>query len=72
MTQLGFATLDNRNKKQQTNRERFLGEMDAVVPWAALLGLMEAYYSRAGKGRQPYPLDVRPDDAKRRAWPISS
>ena len=41
MTQLSFATLDPRNKKKQTKRERFLGEMDAVVPWAVLLSLIE-------------------------------
>jgi hypothetical protein len=35
MTQLSFATLEHRNKKKQTKRERFLSEMDAVVPWAA-------------------------------------
>jgi IS5 family transposase len=58
MTQLSFATLDHRNKKKQTKRERFLGEMDAVVPWATLLGLIEPYYPKAGKGRRPYPLDV--------------
>ena len=34
MTQLSFATLEHRNKKKQTKRERFLSEMDAVVPWA--------------------------------------
>jgi IS5 family transposase len=41
MTQLSFATLDHRKKKKQTNRERFLGEMEAVVPWAVLLSLIE-------------------------------
>ena len=58
MTQLSFATLDHRNKKKQTKRERFLGEMDAVVPWATLLGLIEPHYPKAGKGRRPYPLEV--------------
>ena len=58
MTQLSFATLDHRNKKKQTKRERFLGEMDAVVPWVTLLVLIEPHYPKAGKGRQPYPLDV--------------
>ena len=58
MTQLSFATLDHRNKKKQTKRERFLGEMDAVVPWATLVGLIEPHYPKAGKGRRPYPLDV--------------
>ena len=58
MTQLSFATLDHRNKKKQTKRERFLAEMDAVVPWAALLGLIEPHYPKAGNGRRPYPLAV--------------
>jgi len=58
MTQLSFATLDHRYKKKQTKRERFLAEMDAVVPWAALLGLIEPHYPKAGNGRRPYPLAV--------------
>ena len=58
MSQLSFATLDHRNKKKQTKRERFLAEMDAVVPWAALLGLIEPHYPKAGNGRRPYPLAV--------------
>jgi hypothetical protein len=58
MSQLSFATLDHRNEKKQTKRERFLSEMDAVVPWARLLGLIEPHYPKAGKGRRPYPLDV--------------
>ena len=58
MSQLSFATLDHRNKKKQTQRERFRAEMDAVVPWAALLGLIEPHYPKAGNGRRPYPLAV--------------
>ena len=58
MTQLSFATLDHRHKKKQTKRERFLGEMGAVVPWATLLGLIEPHYPKAGNGRRPYPLEV--------------
>lgn len=55
MSQLCFATLDHQNKKKQTKRERFLAEMDAVVPWAALLGLIEPHYPKAGNGRRPCP-----------------
>ncbi|MEL7088929.1 MAG: IS5 family transposase [Planctomycetota bacterium] len=58
MSQLSFATLDHRNKKKRTKRERFLAEMDAVVPWAALLALIEPHYPKAGNGRRPYPLAV--------------
>jgi IS5 family transposase len=58
MSQLSFATLDHRNKKKQTKRERFLAEMDVVVPWSALLGLIEPHYPKAGNGRRPYPMAV--------------
>ena len=58
MTQLSFATLDHRNKKKRTKREAFLAEMEAVVPWALLLTLIEPYYPKAGNGRRPYPLVV--------------
>jgi transposase, IS5 family len=58
MSQLSFATLDYRGKKKQTKRERFLAEMDTVVPWATLLRLIEPHYPKAGNGRRPYPLAV--------------
>lgn len=57
MSQLSFASLDYAAKKKTTKRERFLGEMDRVVPWARLLSLLEPHYPKAGRpGRQPFPL----------------
>ena len=38
-------------------RERFLAGMDAVIPWARLLGLIEPHYPKAGNGTQPKPLE---------------
>ena len=35
----------------------FLAEMELVVPWEALLALIEPHYPVAGRGRRPYPLD---------------
>ncbi len=58
MSQLSFATLDYQAKKKQTKRENFLGEMDAVVPWAVLEALIAPHYPKPGNGRQPYPLAV--------------
>jgi IS5 family transposase len=37
-------------------REVLLDEMDKVVPWEALLALVEPHYPKAGRGRRPYPL----------------
>jgi len=56
MTQLTFSDAEYAGKRKQTRREVFLAEMDQVVPWAALLALIEPHYPKAGRGRRPYPL----------------
>lgn len=47
-------------KKKVTRREMFLTEMNAVVPWARLIGLIEPHYPKAGPkgGRPPMPLEM--------------
>jgi transposase, IS5 family len=57
MKQTTFASLAWNAKGKTTRRERFLGEMNAVIPWARLTALIEAYYPKAGDGRQPMPLE---------------
>jgi len=57
MKQTTFASLAWNGKGKVTRRERFLGEMDAVVPWARLVGLIEPHYPKAGRGTQPLPLE---------------
>lgn len=52
-----FAGLAWSTKGKVTRRERFLAEMDAVIPWTRLLGLIEPHYPKAGKGRQPLGLE---------------
>lgn len=52
-----FAGLAWQNKGKQTRRERFLGEMDAIIPWAQLLDVIEPHYPKAGKGRPPLGLE---------------
>jgi len=58
MSQMSFADFEYAGKRKQTRRERFLAEMDQVVPWTGLLGLIEPFYPNAGGGRKPYPLDT--------------
>jgi transposase, IS5 family len=57
MKQTTFASLAWNNKGKVTRRERFLAEMNAVIPWARLLGLVEPYYPKPGKGTQPLPME---------------
>ena len=44
-------------KGRTTRRERFLVEMNAVMPWARLTALIEPHYPKAGSGRPPLPLE---------------
>jgi IS5 family transposase len=55
--QASFSDLEYANKKRRTRRELFLAEMEAVVPWPALLGVVEPHYPRTGgRGRRPVGL----------------
>lgn len=47
--QTTFADLDYARKKRQTRQEIFLSEMEAVVPWVALLQRIEPYYPERGR-----------------------
>ncbi len=59
MKQTTFASLAFERKKKQTRRERFLAEMEAVVPWAALLAVIEPHYPTTGRrGRPPMSLST--------------
>ena len=60
MKQITFAQAEHQNKKKVTRRERFLAEMNVLVPWQRLLdALSPSYYpDSAGKrGRPPTPLE---------------
>ncbi len=52
-----FASLAWSSKGKVTRRERFLAEMDRVIPWHPLLALIEPHYPKAGRGRQPLGLE---------------
>jgi IS5 family transposase len=56
--QLGFSDYVLTTAKKQAKREKFLSEMEAVVPWQALIALIEPLYPKASKksGRPTYPL----------------
>ena len=52
--QLSFASYEYAQKKRVTRREKFLSEMEQVVPWARLEALIEPAYPSGGRvGRQP-------------------
>ena len=58
--QPAFPGLCDAMKKEQTRRELFLAEMDAVVPWVRLLALITPHDPKVGPkgGRPPMPLEM--------------
>jgi len=57
MKQTTFESLAWSGKGKVTRRERFLTEMDAVIPWRELIKLIQPHYPKAGNGTQPMPLE---------------
>jgi transposase, IS5 family len=57
MKQISLFVLGARSKGKLTKREKFLGEMDQVVPWARLVSVIEPHYPKAGNGRPPMGLE---------------
>lgn len=54
MSQRSFASAEYAMKKKRTRREKFLAEMERIVPWARLIGVIEPLYPKSGRvGRQP-------------------
>ena len=56
MSQISFSDAEHAGKRKRTRREIFLAEMERVVPWKALLKVIEPHYPVAGRGRRPYAL----------------
>lgn len=57
MKQQTFAAGDFERFRKPTRREKFLAEMDKVVPWGQLCELIEPFYPKAGNGRRPVGLE---------------
>ena len=58
--QPAFPGLGHAMRKKRTRREKFLAEMEAVVPWSRLLALIEPHYPKVGpkRGRPTMPLET--------------
>jgi len=56
MKQLSFSDAEGQAKRKQTRREKFLSQMDGLLPWKELEKPIARYYSKSLSGRKPYPL----------------
>lgn len=58
MSQLSFSDAEGQAKRKQTRREKFLKQMDELLPWKELERPVARYYSKSLRGRKPYPLSA--------------
>lgn len=56
--QLTFADSEFNGKRRKTRKELFLARMEALLPWAMMLAVIEPVDPKVGNGRRPYPLDT--------------
>ncbi|MEF9387621.1 IS5 family transposase [Ralstonia solanacearum species complex bacterium KE056] len=55
--QISFAEAEGHGQKRVTRRQRFLAEMERVVPWSRLIAAVEPYYPKGKRGRPPIGLE---------------
>lgn len=57
--QASFSELEYANIKKTTRRDRFLHEMQAIIPWSELIAVIEPFYPAGeGRGRLPVGLEL--------------
>jgi hypothetical protein len=52
-----FSQAEYVSKKKQTRRDKFLAEMEQVVPWARLVERLQPLYPKGERGRPPIGLE---------------
>jgi transposase, IS5 family len=52
-----FSQAEYAGKKRQTRRDKFLAEMELVVPWARLVERLRPCYPKGERGRPPIGLE---------------
>jgi len=55
--QPSFSQAEFATKKKTTRREKFLTRMEALLPWADLLAVIEPFYPKGERGRPPVGLE---------------
>lgn len=53
-----FSQAEYAGKKRQTRRDRFLAEMERVVPWERLVARLKPLYPKGARGRKPIALEL--------------
>lgn len=55
--QMNFTDLEFAQRRHKTKKERFLEQMDKVVPWSAWIALIQPFYPDGRRGRKPQEIE---------------
>lgn len=53
-----FSDVEYSRRKKQTQKEKFLQEMNEIIPWADWVRKIEPYYPKGKRGRPPRGIEV--------------
>jgi transposase, IS5 family len=57
--QHSFADAEYAHKGKVTRREKFLEQLEGLLPWSLMVAVIEPHYaSGKGRGRKPFPLNA--------------
>lgn len=56
--QPSFTDIEYGNRRRVSRREQFLQTMDATIPWASWVGLIEPHYYSSARGRKAKPIET--------------
>ena len=56
--QQSFTDLEYSMRKRKTKREEFLETMDAITPWEEIVAIVEPYYYKNKRGRNPRGIET--------------
>ena len=57
MKQISFANAEQSGQQRVTRRQKFLAEMEQLVPWTRLLACLQPHYPSGSRGRPPIGLE---------------
>ena len=58
MNQMTFSDVENSGRKKVTQKEMFLREMEAIIPWGEWVAKIAPHYPAGKRGRPPRGIEV--------------
>ena len=58
MNQITFSDMEYSARKRITQKEKFLREMNDIIPWADWINIIVPYYPKGKRGRPPRGIEV--------------